>query len=315
MLSRSSPSSAPRIRSAGVSLLLLALVAGLHAQSVAVAPAENGRRPSEFLESFIDRLPELLDIGLPSFAPPGAVRLYAHPRLGDLIHEDYFRLPVGARVKVNERVELRAELGTYFTHGLGDSVGYGLYQGRIGITKEHVLWRDAGLSTSLEFVTPLSRPPREITDGVRHTLPSITFTRTVVPRWGMVGFATVGLDLIDHTVLEPNFRENQLRQNSAMVMLGVAREWRRMHLILRVFDANTAPMGYEAENVFGIRPSIGVPLLRRDDGTPRATATFEGRAIWGPDGFETGVTTRIRVDLRYRPGESRRKQRAFQFAP
>ena len=73
-----------------------------------------------------------------------------------------------------------------------------------------------------------------------------------------------------------------------------------MHVILRVFDGNTVLLSNRSQNVAGIRPSIGIPFLRRSDGTPRATATFEGRAIWGPDGFETGVNTRIRLDLNYR---------------
>src|SRR5690348_54977 len=58
----------------------------------------------EALSTFIDRLPDLLDIGLPSFAPPGSVRLYSHPRFGDLLHESYFRLPVGAAMKVNDNL-------------------------------------------------------------------------------------------------------------------------------------------------------------------------------------------------------------------
>jgi hypothetical protein len=259
--------------------------------------------PREALVSFIDRLPDLADLGLPDFAPEGAVRLYFRPRFGDLLHEDYFRLPVGARVKVTDRLELNSELGSYVTHGLGDSVGNGLYQFRVGVKHEQAFTPDSGWSLGLDWVTPLSRPPMEITDGVRHTLPYVTFTRTVSPRYGLVGFATLGADLIDHTSLRENYRENQLHDNSLVLTLGVAREWRRMHVILKVFDGNTAPLSHSSENVFGFRPSIGIPFLRRNDGTPRAIVTFEGRTIWGPDGFETGVTTSVRVDLRYRRRE------------
>ncbi|HYD85624.1 MAG TPA: hypothetical protein VEA63_16265 [Opitutus sp.] len=252
------------------------------------------------LARFIDRLPELPDLGLPSFAPSGAVRLHFRPRFGDLKDEDYFRLPVGARIKVADRLELNAELGGYITNGLRDNAGNGLYQFRTGMKYERALDADSGWSAGFEWNTPLSHPPIEMIDGLRHTLPYVTFTRTVMPRYGLVGFATLGADLIDRTSLPENYAENQLRSNSLILTLGVAREWRRMHVILRVFDANTAPLSGESENVFGLRPSIGVPILRRDDGTPRATVTFEGRTIWGPDGFETGISTRVRVDLRYR---------------
>lgn len=257
-------------------------------------------RPKASLASFLDRLPELSDQGLPGFAPQGALRLYLRPRLGDFFHENYFRLPVGARLKLNEHVELNSELGSYFTHGLRESVGYGLYQFRFGIKREEVLSPETGLSYGIDYTTPLSRPPIDITDGLRHTLPYVTVTQSLSSRVGLVGFATLGADLIDYTPLTLNFSENQLRANSLILTLGLAREWHRMHIILRVFDGNTAVISKTSQNVFGFRPSVGVPFLRRRDGTPRFTATFEGRAIWGPDGFETGVSTRVRFDLRYR---------------
>lgn len=292
-------------RRAALAVLGCVLVAHAHGQAVASATNGITARPAAALSSFIDRLPELLDIGLPSFAPPGAVRFYAHPRFGDFLHEDYFRLPVGVRIKLDRKIDLQTELGAYFTNGFGEHVGNGLYQARIGLKTERELTPDSGWSTGIDFVTPLSRPPYDITDGLRHTMPFVSYTRTLKSEWGLVGFATLGADLIDHTALRVNYRENQLRENSMILTLGVAREWRRMHLILRVFNGNTAPLSGGNDNVFGLRPSVGFSLLRRPDGTPRATATFEGRAIWGPDGFETGVGTRVRVDLRYRRGRAR----------
>jgi hypothetical protein len=110
----------------------------------------------------------------------------------------------------------------------------------------------------------------------------------------------LSFDFIDHTTLPVNYRKNQLRENSTTLTLGVAREWRRMHVIFTVFDGNTVFLSDQPQNVFGLRPSIGIPILRRRDGTPRATGTFEGRAVWGRDGFETGITTSVRFDLRYR---------------
>ncbi|MEO7598933.1 MAG: hypothetical protein ABIV50_08370 [Opitutus sp.] len=266
---------------------------------------ELARMPSDALSAFLDRLPDLVDQGLPSFAPEGAFRLYLRPRFGDLLHEDYFRFLVGARFKANEQLEFNSELGTYFTHGLRDSVGNGLYQFRLGARYELAYTQESGWSIGLDLTTPLSRPPYEITDGLRHTMPYVTYTRTISPKRGLVGFSTLGFDFLDHTSLPVNFAENQLHANSTILTLGVARQWRRMHVIMRVFDANTVLLSRHSENVFGLRPSLGIPFLRRLNGSPRATATFEGRAIWGPDGFETGVNTSVRLDLEYRRGGSR----------
>ena len=248
----------------------------------------------------MDRLPDLPELGLPGFAPKGSVYFYTHPKFGDLLHEDYFRLPVGARVKVGETLELHAELDGYFTHGLRDSVGNGLYEATVGLKKECKLPYDVGASVGLDFATPLSRPPHGITDGLRHTVPYVTFTRAIVPDKELLGFVTFGADLLDHTDLEPDFVKNELRANSLTFTAGVARPWRNLNLILKVTEGSTYFLSHLHQNAVGIRPSVGVPFLRRKDGTPRATVTFEGRSVWGPDGYEVGITTTVRVDLRYR---------------
>jgi hypothetical protein len=299
-------------RTLTLAAICLVVTSGKGAEESEESPVERLKRtldesaPAVALGSFLDRLPGLVDEGnLPSFAPEGDFRLSLRPRFGDLLREDYFRFLLGARFKANEQLEFKTELGTYFTHGMRDSVGNGFYQFRFGTRYEFAYTPDSGWSVGLDFTTPLSRPPYEITDGLRHTMPSVTYTRTVSTKHGLVGFATLGLDLLDHTALPVNFSENQLHANSVIVTLGVARVWHRMHVILRVFDGNTVLVSNRTQNVFGLRPSIGVPLLLRPDGTPRATATFEGRAIWGPDGFETGVNTRIRLDLNFRRGKKK----------
>ena len=293
------------------------VIAGLGLGGVFAAAAEENpkkasafdfaKAPSEALATFLDRLPDLVDQGLPSFAPEGAFRLYLRPRFGDLLHEDYFRFLVGGRFKANEQLEFNSEVGTYFTHGLGKSVGNGLYQFRAGTRYEFAYNPDSGWSVGIDWTTPLSRPPYEITDGLRHTMPYITYTRTLSAKHGLVGFSTLGLDLLDHTSLPINFAENQLQANSVILTIGAARQWRRMHLIVRVFDGNTILLSNRTQNTFGIRPSIGIPFLRRSNGSPRATVTFEGRTIWGPDGFETGVNTSVRLDLDYRRGNSKNR--------
>ncbi len=256
------------------------------------------------ISTIIDRLPDLMDLGLPGFAPQGSVYFYAHPKFGDLLHEDYFRLPVGARIKVQEHLELHAELDGYFTHGLRDSVGNGLYEGSIGVKQEADLPHAVGASVGIDFTTPLSRPPVGITDGLRHTVPYLTLTRTIVPDMEMLGFVTFGADLLDHTAITPDFVKNELEANSLTLTAGVARPWRHLNMILKLTEGTTALTSHLHQNAFGIRPSVGVPFLRRPDGTPRATITFEGRTVWGPGGFEVGVTTSVRLDLRYRHNRS-----------
>src|SRR5512142_3264501 len=94
----------------GMLFLLAALTAAADApapaQKVVDASLQTLHDSQVVLSDFFGRLPDLLDFGLPSFAPRGAISLYSHPKFGDLLHEDYFRLPVGAGGKLSEDIEM-----------------------------------------------------------------------------------------------------------------------------------------------------------------------------------------------------------------
>lgn len=277
-------------------------LAGAAANKLATGAAVLQDTAQDALARFVDRLPDLQDAGVPNFAPRGEIRFYAHPKFGDLIHEDYFRLPVGARAKLSEDVEINAELGSYFTHGLGDSVGNGLYRLLLGAQHQVFTSPEVAWSVGAQWITPLDHPPHGISDNLRHTLPGITVTKNLDASCGLVGFATFGADLISYTSLPPDFRINQLRDDALFLTVGIARAWRKLHLIMRVVEGNTGLLSDTDQNVFALRPALGIPLLRRRDKTPRATLTFEGRTVWGPDGFEKGINTSLRVDFRVRRG-------------
>ncbi len=260
---------------------------------------------AQALESLIDRLPDLLDLGLPGFARTGAVQLIARPRFGDLLHEDYFRLPVGVRVQALEHWEIRSEARTYFTHGLRDSAGYGLYEVQAGVKREWPITEQTGWASGVDFVTAVSRPPPGITDGMRHWVPYISNSFDLMPSKDVLGFATLSADLISRTSLPPDFRKNQLRQDSLMLTVGAARDFARFRVIVAASIGDTTLLSSSSEQVYALRPSIVIPILKRKDNTARAQLTFGGRAVWGPDGSDFGVNTSVRVDLRYNAGRKR----------
>jgi hypothetical protein len=261
----------------------------------------SSTKTTQAIGSLIDRLPDLLDLGIPGFAPGGAFRLYTNPRFGDLLHEDYFRLPVGVRYQATDHLELTSELGSYFTHGLRDSVGYGLYELRVGAKHEKPIGRDAAWGVGADFVTPLSRPPHDITDGMRHIVPYLSGTRTLVEDKQILGFGSLAADLISRTELAPNFHRNELHSDSLVLTVGAAREWRRFRVILATSVSDTTLLSGESKQVYAFRPSLVIPILRRPDSSARATVTFAGRVVSGPDGTELGINTSVRIDLKYRP--------------
>jgi len=291
-----------RLRPWWIAGLLAALgPSALRAQdSTASATADQPTPPHSHLVEFVDGLPDLINFALPTVGPNGMFRLYVHPHFGDFLHKDYLRLPVGARVTVVPHVEASAELDSYFTHGLGDnSAGYGLYKLLLGLKNEHSLdgRADAGWNMGMNFSTPLSRPPLELTDGYRHTLPYSGATYPLVHKWKIVGYSTLGADLLSHTALPSMFGRNQLHGNSLSFITGAARDFSRFQVSMTATYATTSVLSNESNSVFGLHPSIVIPVRPLAHSRMKALLTFSGRTVWGPDGREIGVSTSLRVEF------------------
>ena len=279
------------------SLLGLATARGaLAAEATAPAPAATGWN----LADFIDGLPDLLVERLPGFDRTGALRLYVRPHFGDLIHRDYLRVPFGGRAKLTENIESSAELQTYFTHGISDSAGYGLSGLRLGAKCEHVLpsFNDgAGFSLGLNLQTPLSRPPIDLTDGHRHVQPYVAATRPLVPAWKLLGFASIGADLLDRTPITAHFGRNQLHSNSLVFVAGAAREWPRFRASLTGTVMTSSLVSNEHKNVYALRPEVVFPWKTKAEARTQLLFTLGGRSLWGPDGHELGLSSSMRIEF------------------
>ncbi len=295
-------------------LLAVALAGSVASWSVAHAaestPVKTTPTSSRWdLAEFIDELPELLADRLPSFDRNGSLRLYVRPHFGDFIHRDYVRVPVGARAKVSENIESSAELQGYFTHGLSDAAGYGLSTLRLGTKCEHVLpsLNDGGISVGFNYETPLSRPPSDLSDGHRHLQPYLAAARPIVPAWRLLGYTSLGADLLDRTALPAHFGRNQLHTNSLTFSAGAAREWPRFRASLTASVATSSLMSDESANVYALRPEIVVPWKTKPGARAQILFTLGGRAIRGPDGTELGLSSSVRIDFLLRRDRSAAK--------
>jgi hypothetical protein len=275
------------------------------AEAAAAAPSAQTPSPSApasrwDLADFIDGLPDLLAERLPGFDRTGALRLYVRPHFGDLLRRDYLRVPLGARTKITKNFEASGELQTYFTHGISDAAGYGLSGLRLGAKSEHVLPSladGAGFSLGLNFQTPLSRPPQDLTDGHRHTQPYVAATRPLIPDWKLLGFASVGADLLDRTPMPAHFGRNQLHANSLIFVAGAAREWPRFRASLTATLTTSSLLSDENKNVYALRPEIVVPWKVRPAAHTQILLTLGGRTLWGPDGHELGLSSSVRIEF------------------
>jgi hypothetical protein len=209
-------------------------------------------------------------------------------------------VPLGARTKITKNFEASGELQTYFTHGISDAAGYGLSGLRLGAKSEHVLPSlndGAGFSLGLNFQTPLSRPPQDLTDGHRHTQPYVAATRPLIPDWKLLGFASVGADLLDRTPMPAHFGRNQLHANSLIFVAGAAREWPRFRASLTATLTTSSLLSDENKNVYALRPEIVVPWKVRPAAHTQILLTLGGRTLWGPDGHELGLSSSVRIEF------------------
>ena len=260
------------------------------------------------LSDLMDHLPDFKNLGLPGIRPGGPVTIYARPHLGDFVHRDYLRLPVGVRLRLDEHNEFTTVLESYFTHGLSGPAGYGLSRLQIGMKHEQEFkaWPGTAWSWGVDFATPLSRPPVELSDGHRHTLPFVSISRALVPRWHLVGYTGFGADLLARTDLPVNFGRNELHSNSLTLGVGVTRDWQRYQAALTATVATSTLVSNESRQVFTLRPDVLIPLTRFTGKHTRLLFSVGGRAITGPDGTEYGVSSSLRVEFGVVPADATR---------
>jgi len=202
-------------------------------------PAEPG-----FL-GFMNRLPELVDNELPFFAPRGAYWFYARPSIGSPFAGKYLRLDSGIWVKVTKSIDFNAGAQSYVWRDqtANDATRWGFYGANAGIKYNRSLAGPIGtaMSVGLNFSTPISVPPIVLTDGYRHTDPYVTYTRPLSVRLRLVGFASLGANLLAHyQPLPSNFGDNQLHSNSLNGTLGATREFKYFTASTTLNGATTA---------------------------------------------------------------------------
>ena len=209
------------------------------------------------ISDLLDHLPTMSPFGKLNENSAFPIKYYARPHLGDFFHRDYLRLPVGARAQITDHVELNTEVEGYFTHGLRDTAGYGLSRFRIGGKYEEVMstLHPLGWSTGLDFETPLSRPPMELTDGHRHLLPFLAFSKVILPDSKVVGYTGFHFDFLSHTPLPANFGRNQLHSNSTTFGAGLTLRYALEHPVRVIGQVFT-------NSLSGVLPTRGTPEAR-----------------------------------------------------
>lgn len=281
-------------------VLCLALC-GIAAGTVARADSSSGATDDEL------RIRGIFDSALPGTERKNSLRLIVHPHFGDLSQRDYVRMPVGLRYGVNERLELTGETETFFAHGLGGAPAFS----RFGLSALHFGTKyqlgtlpgtDWETAVGFDFTRPLGSPPRDVTDGLKHLSPYISFARrlTDAPNWRV--FWSVGYDEVRTTAILPNLSKNQLGADAASLSGGFLYARGPMTYTFETAWSSSRVSRRFDHDVFTVRPGFVwmVP--------PRFTWGDHGRWLLGaslrlsegPDGLDVGVSAKLRVNFNFR---------------
>jgi len=279
----------------------LACESALRAQDDQQARAQEGGG----LLPFMNRLPELVDQHLPFLAPGGTYWFYARPHLGNPLKGDYFRLDGGGWLKLNDNVDLNAGAQGFIWRDDNDSdnTRYGVYGYNLGIKYARAVSPQTGsaISVGINYSSPLGRPPITLTDGWRHTDPYVTYTRPLIPSIKLVGYSTLGLDLLAHSPLPGQFGTNVLHSNSITFSVGASRQWKYFVGSLTLSGATSELVSKEGRQVFTLNPQAFVPLLRHRLPRWHMIGVLGAHATDGPDGRQFGASGSININFKSTP--------------
>lgn len=253
------------------------------------------------------RLRGIFESLLPNTEGKYTLKLTLRPHLGDLVRRDHLRLPVGVRYGLSERWEASAEVESYFAHGLGDVAGFD----RIGLSEVRLAskyhwrtfpWPGWDAAVGFEYIRPVSRPPAELTDGLEHFVPYITFARRLESNPAVRIFWGLSTDYVGHTSIPATRGVNELGDDAQKVSGGFIWERGQVAYTFETEFSTTRFSGYPDRDLLVLRPGLlwHVP--------PKFTARIGGqwqlglglRTEFGPDETDFGVQAKVRVDFDFK---------------
>lgn len=290
----------------------LVLGAGLaRAEEIPAAPGGEKATDDDL------RIRGVFETALPKTERKHSLRLILHPHLGDLRERDHLRTAVGVRYGLTRDWEATVEADTYFTHGLkqggfftGSGVS-GLHLGTKYRLGERLLpgWETA---IGLDWSRPLGQPPVDVTDGLRHIAPFVTFSRQLIARPAWRVFFGANYEDVAATGIAGLLRKNQLDADNLGATAG--------------FLFTRGALTYSLEGTYNtehITKDIGKDVVMLRPGVVWVVPsryTFGARGKWllglslrlshGRDGYDIGAGAKLRVNFDFKRLLGRKKHPA-----
>jgi hypothetical protein len=299
------------------SALLLGL-GSLHAAETDAARSAPAQPPKATAPSDDDlRIRGVFESALPGTEKKNSLRLIVHPHVGDVTKREHLRTALGFRYGVTSRWEVTADTITYFSHGLKnesffekEGVG-GIHLGtkyRLG----DPLRTGWDTSVGLDWSKPIGSPPPDVTDGLQHIAPYITFSRPLASRPDIRVFWGLGFDDISRTNIVGQPEKNDLGYDNIGGNVGLV--WTRgtTAYTLETTYATTSLTSDKDRYVVGIRPGIvwTIPPKYTFGARGRWLFGVALRANYGTDGTDFGLGAKLRVNFDFKRLLGRSKEAA-----
>ncbi len=297
-----------RRRVAVLGLVLLASAGGLRAADGAADPPKpgTGLYPATSLNIHGDDellLDDIFQSHLPTTLQEYALRFSEHPHLGDWENKDRMRMTTSLRYGLTENCEISASSDLYFSHGHGNIRAfeeYGAADLELG-TKVNLgqpLFAGWDTAVGFDYQFPLGRPPAELTDGLRHLRPFITFSHRIKSHPDLRIFVGFHGDFITRTSLPGEFAKNAFRESSTGITGGWVIDRGNLHYTFEASFDTTRLVSRTEEDSYSVRPGVIWEIPTRHD--HRVLSNWMvGVAVedtFGPGGNSLGASFKLRYN-------------------
>lgn len=292
---------------AGLLALSLAWAVSASGATVTMEQPETPVRPQLGDDEYL--IDEVFQSHLPGTLEKYHLRLSVNPHLGDWMGKDYMRVTTTLRYGLTEHCELSAGGNLYFSHGNGDVDAfkeYGAASLKLGVKYNlgQPLFANWETAIGADYEFPLGHPSPQLTDGLRHFRPYVTFSHRLQTHPDLRIFVGFRFDYVTVTDLPGEFGKNSFHESSNGITGGWVLDRNRLHYTFEAsYDTNRL-IGHGSEDIFTLRPGLLWEIPTRHNSPIRSNwlIGFAANYTHGPggDGYGGSFKLRYSSDLKNR---------------
>ena len=246
---------------------------------------------------------EVFQSHLPTTLAKYALRLSVNPHLGDWQTKDHMRLTTTLRYGLTGNCELSAGSNLYFSHGNGEVrafENYGAANIKLGVKLNlgQLIFSGWETGVGINYEFPTGRPPPELTDGLRHLRPFVTFSHRLDSHPDLRIFVGFRGDNIAHTSRPGELGKNAFHERSTGITGGIVIDRNNWHYTFEASFDTTRLIGSTEEDLISFRPGVIWEIPTRKNRLKRSNwmVGFSLNDTFGPGGNSVGASFKVRYN-------------------